>query len=118
MVRFCIRRSPEPSVWIVQMRSTSCHSPSWQKRTIAGSVGDDWIWFKLSWLGKKVFTSPVWILTVKNSSMRLPRPRQPHAGILHGQYPDRRGEDLLSQPRQLEPYPVVADRPGDGPLLP
>ena len=40
IVRLCIRRKPLPSARIVQMRSTSCHVPSWQNMSSDGSVGD------------------------------------------------------------------------------
>src|ERR1035438_6134474 len=40
MVRLWISVLCVPSVWIIQMRSTFCHGPSWQYISSVGSVGE------------------------------------------------------------------------------
>jgi hypothetical protein len=44
MVRVWTLVRAEPSVRIVQMRSTRCQGPSWQNITRVGSVGENWAW--------------------------------------------------------------------------
>src|SRR3972149_790885 len=64
IVRSCISRRLEPSVLIVQMRSTSCQGPSWQYRIRVESVGDICTWFSQSFDRCTIVISPVLTLSV------------------------------------------------------
>ena len=58
MVRLWMSVLCVPSVWIIQMRSTFCHGPSWQYISSSGSVGEKSRWLIQSVECSRTLMSP------------------------------------------------------------